>query len=326
MIKTIYLAGGCFWGLQKLLKEMPGVQRAVSGYANGSGEADADYETVCTGRTGFRETVQVDYDTDLVTLDRLLFAFFDVIDLTAVNRQGNDVGTQYQSGVYWEPEDEPTAKTVARVSDIVKERCDRFAVELKPLQNFYPAEDYHQDYLDKVPGGYCHISPAAIKGIPSERIDPGHYPRPEKQDLREKLTDLQYAVTQQAGTEPPFDNAYWDADQPGIYVDVVTGEPLFTSDDKFESGCGWPAFSAPIEAGTMAELTDTSFGMVRTEVRSRSGNSHLGHVFRGPCEGPEGVRYCINSAALRFVPFDEMEEAGYGWLKARVDGGEEKNG
>lgn len=317
MTKTIYLAGGCFWGLQKLLKEMPGVLHTVCGYANGTGGEDADYETVCTGQTGFRETVQVDYDPAAVTLDRLLFAFFDVIDLTAVNRQGNDVGTQYQSGVYWEPEDAETAGSVARVSGIAKERCDEFAVELKPLQNFYPAEDYHQDYLDRFPGGYCHISPSAIKRIPSEQIDPGRYPRPEKQRIRERLSDLQYAVTQEAGTEPPFDNDYWDMDEPGIYVDVVTGEPLFTSKDKFESSCGWPAFSAPIEAGTVTEQSDTSFGMVRTEVRSRSGNSHLGHVFRGPYEGPDGVRYCINSAALRFVPFDEMEEAGYGWLKER---------
>ncbi len=318
MKKTIYLAGGCFWGLQKLLKEIPGVLRTVSGYANGSGEAEADYETVCTGRTGFRETVRADYDTDEVTLDRLLFSFFDVIDLAAVNRQGNDVGTQYQSGVYWEPGDEETARTAARVSGIVRERCEAFAVELKPLKNFFPAEDYHQDYLDRFPGGYCHISPLAIKRIPAEQIDPGRYPRPEEQVIREKLSELQYAVTQKAGTEPPFDNAFWDFDQPGIYVDVVTGEPLFTSKEKFESDCGWPAFSAPVEAGTVTELEDRSFGMARTEVRSRSGNSHLGHVFRGPYEGPDGVRYCINSAALRFVPFDEMEEAGYGWLKNRI--------
>ena len=323
MIKTIYLAGGCFWGLQKLLTDMPGVVDTTSGYANGSGAAEADYETVCMGHTGFRETVKAAYDPSEISLDRLLFAFFDVIDLTAVNRQGNDVGTQYQSGVYWEPEDQASMETVMRVSGIVKERCGQFAVELKPLRNFFPAEDYHQDYLDKFPGGYCHISPAAIKRTQAEQIDPGKYPRPAEAVIREKLSQAQYAVARQGGTEPPFDNAYWDFDAPGIYVDVVTGEPLFTSKDKFESSCGWPAFSTPIEAGTVKELTDRSFGMTRTEVRSRSGNSHLGHVFRGPYEGPTGVRYCINSAALRFVPLEEMEEAGYGWLKSRITGGGE---
>ncbi len=323
MIKTIYLAGGCFWGLQKLLKDMPGVTHTACGYANGSGEEDADYDTVCAGHTGFRETVRADYDPAEVSLDRLLFAFFDVIDLTAVNRQGNDVGTQYQSGVYWEPEDRASMEAVMRVSGIVKERCDGFAVELSPLRNFFPAEEYHQDYLDRFPGGYCHISPGVIKRTQVERIDPGKYPRPEETDIQKKLSPIEYAVARQGGTEPPFTNAYWDFDAPGIYVDVVTGEPLFTSKDKFESSCGWPAFSAPIEAGTVTELSDTSFGMVRTEVRSRSGNSHLGHVFRGPYEGTAGVRYCINSAALRFVPFDEMEEAGYGWLKGRVADGEE---
>lgn len=318
MIRTIYLAGGCFWGLQKLLTDMPGVTDTVCGYANGSGAAEADYDTVCMGHTGFRETVRTEYDPAQISLDRLLFAFFDVIDLTAVNRQGNDWGSQYQSGVYWEMEDRASMETVLRVSGIAGERCDGFAVELGPLRNFFPAEAYHQDYLDRFPGGYCHISPASIKRLQAEQIDAGRYPRPAEAVIRDRLSPLQYAVTRQAGTEPPFDNAYWDFDAPGIYVDVVTGEPLFTSRDKFESGCGWPAFSAPIEAGAVAELPDRSLGMERTEVRSRSGNSHLGHVFRGPYEGPSGVRYCINSAALRFVPFDEMEEAGYGWLKSRI--------
>ena len=308
----IYLAGGCFWGMEKLMSAIPGVLDAESGYANGTCEADAVYPTVCTGLTGFRETVRVRYDPAQVSLDALLLAFFGVIDPTAVDRQGNDAGSQYQSGVYYASEED--RETVERIADLERARTPGFAVEIGPLRNFFPAEEYHQDYLEKNPGGYCHIAPAEIELYAGLRIDPGDYPRPAQEKIERTLTGEQYAVTQNAATEAPFTNAYWDSHAEGIYVDVVTGEPLFSSKDKFDSACGWPAFSAPIEAPAVVEEADGSYGMQRTEVRSRAGNSHLGHVFEGDPDSPSGTRYCINSAALRFIPRSEMEARGYGYL------------
>lgn len=319
MEKTIYLAGGCFWGLQKVMKEICGVTDTVCGYANGTGEAEADYETVCSGKTGFRETVQVNYDPKKVSLEKLLFAFFYVIDPEAVGRQGNDVGTQYQSGIYWEPEDHEAQRSVHAAAETMRRRYPDFAVELKPLENFFAAEEYHQDYLDKNPGGYCHISPARMEAVRNMVVDPALYERPVQAQLREKLTEEQYYVTQENGTEPPFRNPFWNHDEKGIYVDAATGEPLFSSLDKFESACGWPAFSKPLDPAAVYGRTDRTFGMVRTEVRSRMGDSHLGHVFTGEPESPNGVRYCINSAALRFIPFEEMEKAGYGSLMKIFD-------
>lgn len=309
---VIYLAGGCFWGIEYLMQSIPGVLDATSGYANGTGEADADYRTVCTGTTGFRETVRVTYDPDQVSLDALLLAYFYVIDPTVENRQGNDRGTQYQTGVYYT--NEAARETVERIAAIERGRSEKFMVEIGPLVNFYPAEEYHQDYLEKNPGGYCHIPRDEIALFSQLRIDPGDYRKPAAETIRDKLTAEQYRVTQQSGTESPFLNEFWDKFEKGIYVDVVTGEPLFSSTDKFESGCGWPAFTKPIEAPAVVELPDDSHGMHRTEVRSRAGDSHLGHVFTDDPESPNGVRYCINSASLRFVPYAKMEAEGYGYL------------
>jgi len=314
---VIYLAGGCFWGMERLMQSIPGVLDAESGYANGTGAQDADYKTVCTGKTGFRETVRVTYDPEKVSLDALLMAYFYVVDPTVQNRQGNDVGTQYQSGVYYTNED--AKETVERIAAIEKGRTKKFYVEIGPLQNFYPAEEYHQDYLDKNPNGYCHIPFEEIELFSHLRIDPGDYRKPAKQAIEDKLTAEQYAVTQESATEQPYANEYWDFNGKGIYVDVVTGEPLFSSLDKFDSSCGWPAFSAPIEAPAVVERQDTSHGMIRTEVRSRAGDSHLGHVFEGDPDSPNGTRYCINSAALRFVPYEKMEEEGYGYLLSLFD-------
>lgn len=310
--REIYLAGGCFWGMEKLMRSMRGVTDVVSGYANGTGEADANYETVSKGNTGFRETVKVTYDPSLTSVDALLLAYFYVVDTTQVNRQGNDVGTQYQAGIYYTDAD--TQASVEQIAKIEASRTEGFAVEIKALENFFPAEEYHQKYLDKNPNGYCHIPLKEIELFSNLQIDPGDYRKPAAEALRDKLTDIQYKVTQEASTEMPFTNAYWQHFTKGIYVDVVTGEPLFSSTDKFESSCGWPAFSKPIEAPTVIEKEDLSHGMVRTEVRSRSGDSHLGHVFRNDPESPNGVRYCINSASLRFVPYEKMEAEGYGYL------------
>lgn len=318
MNRTIYLAGGCFWGLQKLMDSIAGVANTSVGYANGTGEADATYNKVCGGNTGFRETVRVEYDTSKVSIDTLLFVFFYVIDPEAVNRQGNDRGTQYQAGIYYAADDKDTEADVRRIADIERERYEHFAVEITPLVNYFDGEEYHQEYLEKNPGGYCHISFKEINDVQGMAIDYGRYRKPAKEIIKEILNEEQYRITQESGTESPFKNQYWDKFAKGIYVDVVSGEPLFISTDKYTSNCGWPAFSKPIEDFSVFEKRDKSHGMVRTEVRSRAGNSHLGHVFEGDGESPTGVRYCINSGSLRFISFDKMDEEGYSEFKKRI--------
>lgn len=310
---VIYLAGGCFWGLEHLMASIPGVIDAESGYANGSGEAEANYQAVCSGKTGFRETVRVLYDAERVSLDALLLAYFCVIDPTVKNRQGNDIGPQYQTGIYYT--DEESGKTAERIAAIERGRSREFHVEIGALKNYYPAEEYHQNYLEKNSFGYCHVPRELIEMFSKRRIDPGNYPKPAQELIRERLTAEQYYVTQENGTEYPFKNAFWDKFEKGIYVDVVSGEPLFSSLDKFESDCGWPAFTKAIEEPSLTHLEDRSHGMRRIEVRSRAGDSHLGHVFLNDPESPLGVRYCINSASLRFVPYERMEQEGYGYLK-----------
>ena len=317
--RFIWLAGGCFWGMEKLMRSIPGVTEAVSGYANGTGEADANYETVCGGLTGFRETVRVEYDPRKVSLDALLFTYYGAIDPGAENRQGPDWGSQYQAGIYYA--DEADRESIDRVTSVVREREEKFHVEIKPLENFFPAEEYHQRYLDKNPDGYCHIPPKKLAAAAASAVDPGRYPMPAEEAVREKLRAEQYRVARGAATEPPFSSPYWRSGQRGIYVDAVTGEPLFSSRDKFQSPCGWPAFSRPIDSAVTIERYDGTYdidGSFRTEVRSRAGNSHLGHVFRDEPGTPDGTRYCINGAALRFVPYDDMEKEGYGYLKDRA--------
>lgn len=309
---VIYLAGGCFWGLEKLMQSIPGVVNVVSGYANGKADMIPDYQSVCTGQTGYRETVRVEYEPEKVSLDALLFAYYHVINPTVKNQQGPDIGSQYQTGVYYIGEE--AEKTVQRITDLVKNRYENFYVEIEPLERFYDAEEYHQNYLDKNPGGYCHISRAEMNAASSMIVDPGDYPRPSDEEIKASLTDLQYHVTQQNGTEPPFQNEYWENHERGIYVDVVTGEPLFSSSDKFDSGTGWPSFTKGIDENTFFIRMDDSLGMRRYEVRSRAGNSHLGHVFYNDPVSPSGTRFCINSAALSFIPFEEMEAKGYGYL------------
>ena len=311
MQKEIYLAGGCFWGVEKYVSLLPGVVDTQVGYANGR-TRHPTYEQVCRENTGHAETVRVVYDTDATTLSDLLDRFYEVIDPTLRDRQGHDTGTQYRTGVYYtDPGDlEVIRQSIARL----QRQYDRPVVtQVLPLENYDPAEEYHQDYLDKNPGGYCHIPGAAFARAKdyTAREEPA-YERKSPGELREALTDLQYRVTQESATETPFQNEYWDEFRPGIYVDVTTGQPLFVSTDKFESGCGWPSFSKPIDDALLAELPDDSLLRHRTEVRSKAGDAHLGHVFD---DGPRelgGLRYCINSASLRFVPREEMEARGYG--------------
>lgn len=314
---VIYLAGGCFWGLEKMMQTIPGVVRTTSGYANGDPSISPTYREVCGGRTGYRETVRVEYRDDKISLDAILFAFFGAIDPTVRNRQGNDIGSQYQSGIYFA--DENSAKIVEHVVKVEKMRHKNFAVEIKPLESFYDAEEYHQNYLDKNPGGYCHITPAEMKIVEKMTVDPAKYRRPSDEEIKKRLSKDQYHVAVDSGTEPSFRNEFWDHKEKGIYVDVMTGEPLFSSKDKFESPCGWPAFSKPIDPNTIIYLSDNSFGMRRTEVRSRAGNSHLGHVFQGDPHSPNGTRFCINSLSLRFIPLGEMNKEGYGYLTSYVE-------
>lgn len=311
-VDVIYLAGGCFWGLEKLMQSLPGVEDVVSGYANGKADIEPTYMRVVTGNTGYRETVRVEYKPEAISLDAILFAYFAVIDPTIENAQGNDRGTQYQTGVYYV--DDASRKTVERIASIERERSSEFVVEIEPLERFYEAEEYHQNYLDKNPFGYCHISTDEMKEASEMVVDPGRYVRPDIEVIRERLTPLQFAVTQNDDTEPPFENAYWDNHERGIYVDIVTGEPLFSSVDKFDSGTGWPSFTKPIDQNTVRLLKDSTLGMQRTEVRSRAGNAHLGHVFFNDPTSPNGVRYCINSAALRFVSFEDLVDEGYDYL------------
>ena len=313
-VSVIYFAGGCFWGMEKLMRSIPGVVRTTAGYANGKTNVIPDYETVSSGRSGYRETVRVEYDPAQVSLDALLFAFFRVIDPTVENRQGNDRGTQYQTGIYFA--DEASKNTVLRITEIERERHPAFKVEIGPLQSFYEAEEYHQQYLEKNPNGYCHIGRVAFLEAEQMIADPGRYPRPNREKIQEMLDETAFRVTQKGETEPAFQNAFWNKDEKGIYVDVVTGEPLFTSSDKYQSSCGWPAFAKTIDSNAIISREDRSFGMKRTEVMSRSGNSHLGHVFSNDRESPTGTRFCINSAALRFIPYEEMEREGYGYLKS----------
>lgn len=304
MEKKIYLAGGCFWGTDHLFSLVDGVVATRVGYAN-SKMPDPTYEMVCTGRTGAAETVEVTYDDMQIGLTKLLHIFFRSIDPLSVNRQGNDCGTQYRTGIYYvDPADlsviEAAAATVSR------QLGRPLAVEIGPLENFYPAELYHQDYLFKNPGAYCHVDPSLFEEVKGQRAD-----RNEKEELRGRLTPLQWEVTQNGATERPFLNEYDHEFRRGIYVDVTDGTPLFVSSRKYDSGCGWPAFTRPIKPDGVTEHQDRSFGRLRTEVRSASSGSHLGHVFPdGPAEDG-GLRYCINSAALRFIPEAEMKDAGY---------------
>jgi methionine-R-sulfoxide reductase len=305
----IYFAGGCFWGTEHFFKQVRGVVSTEVGYANGKTK-NPSYEDVKHGDTGFAETVKVVYDTQQIDLEQLLDLYFKIVDPTSLNKQGNDVGTQYRTGIYYTQAGDK-ALIKAAVAEVAKQYSEPIVVEVLPLKNFYTAEEYHQAYLDKNPDGYCHISPALFELARKANPAPS-YKKMTKAQLKKTLTPEQYAVTQENATERPFENAYWNEFREGIYVDITTGEPLFVSTDKFESSCGWPSFSKPIDKKLIKENVDTSHQMTRTEVRSKTGNAHLGHVFTDGPKERGGLRYCINSASLRFIPKKDMKKEGYG--------------
>lgn len=324
--KNIYLAGGCFWGMEAYFKRIKGVDNVESGYANGQTE-NPTYEEVCHHNTGHAETIKISYNPDIISLTDLLRHFFRIVDPTSINRQGNDVGTQYRSGIYYTDEADR-----AVIEAVIKAEQGRYqqkiVVQVEPLKQFFRAEEYHQQYLDKNPSGYCHINlhkaneplPALPeveeKALPYK---PDQFTKPSDEQLRQQLDKAAYHVTQQSGTERPYSHEYDELFAPGIYVDVVSGEPLFSSRDKYNSGCGWPAFSKPINDQSVNTHQDNSHGMQRTEVRSHNADSHLGHVFADGPEDRGGLRYCINGASLRFIPYEDMDKAGYGaykdWVK-----------
>lgn len=318
--KTIYLAGGCFWGLEAYFQRIPGVIDAVSGYANGHTD-NPTYEQVVQHNTGHAETVQVHYNPDELSLADIMQYYLRVVDPTSLNQQGNDRGSQYRSGVYYTDEAEKAIIEAALVNEQSRYRKP-IVVENQPLRQFFPAEDYHQDYLNKNPNGYCHIdirqADIPLPNKPAKASNTKSYSKPDDAQLRQRLSAEQYRITQQNGTERAFSHEYDHLFAPGLYVDVVSGEPLFSARDKYDSGCGWPSFTRPIQKDSVTEHSDNSHNMRRTEVRSQHADSHLGHVFNdGPAEDG-GLRYCINGASLRFIPYDEMDAAGYGEWKPYV--------
>ena len=304
-LKEIYFAGGCFWGVEGYFKKVKGVVETNTGYANGKSDKTTYKELKDTDHA---ETVQIFYDDSVVSLQELLVRFFSIIEPTSLNKQGNDVGRQYRTGIYYKDSSlKPKIDTFIKVMQ--KKIKEPILVEVLPLKHFVLAEEYHQDYLDKNPNGYCHINlSSAYKPLDSEL----NVKSLSKDKLKTELTDIQYRVTQEKGTEAPFSSEYDKLYEKGIYVDIVTGKPLFASQDKYDAGCGWPSFSKPITTDALDYAEDTSYGMNRTEVTTKKDGTHLGHVFEDGIKEKGGLRYCINGASLRFIPYEKMEEEGYG--------------
>ena len=290
-LDVVYLAGGCFWGIEAFISRLKGVNQTEVGYANGRDLAPT-YEKVCTGKTGHAETVKVTYNPEIISLEEILENFFKIINPYALNRQGNDIGNQYRTGIYWQ--DNNQKDTVLKfLAEKQGKSKKRILVEAHQIHSFYQAEEYHQKYLEKNPEGYCHVD---LNLINDEGLD--------------HLTKEEYEITQLSMTERPFSGKYNDFFEEGIYVDVVSGEVLFSSVDKIKSNCGWPSFRKPINDEAIMKNRDFSNGMTRVEVRSKIANSHLGHEFRDMSNG--GYRYCINSNALRFIAKKDLEKEGYG--------------
>ena len=297
-MKKAVFAGGCFWCMERPFY-LPGVKEVFPGYTGGDKE-DPTYEEVCSGTTGHYEAVEVTFDPAVIPYRRLLDVYWKQIDPTDASGQFADRGAQYRPAIFYTDEEQ---KKEAEESKKMMEKLigRKIRVSILPAKPFYRAEEYHCRFFEKNPRRF-----ESYKSMSGRE----EYIR-KNWGEDENLSPLQYKVTRESYTEPPFDNEYWDNEEEGIYVDIITGEPLFSSADKFDSGCGWPSFTKPVDKAAVSFREDSSHGMKRTEVRASGSDSHLGHVF-GDGPAPLGTRYCINSAALRFIPKRDLEKEGYG--------------
>lgn len=309
-MKKATFAGGCFWCMVKPFDQFDGVQSVVAGYTGGT-VPHPTYKQVCEGNTGHVEAVEITFDPEKISYDEILTLFWRQIDPTDDGGQFNDRGSSYRTAIFYHDEEQKRLAERSRDALQAEKRFDKpVATKILPAGPFYPAETEHQDFYKTEPEHYERYSRGSGRLEFQERFWDRR--NPDRDELERKLTEKQFEVTQNSATETPFENEYWDHHAEGIYVDIVDGTPLFTSRDKFDSGCGWPSFSKPVADTRVVEKPDYSRDRKRTEVRSLAANSHLGHVFNDGPQESGGLRYCINSAAIRFIPKDKMEEEGYG--------------